>query len=425
MPGGFDILKERGFLKQCSDEATVKKLLDTETVTFYTGFDPTGPSLHVGHMVPLFAMAHLQKAGHRPIALVGGGTACIGDPTGKTEMRKMISVEEIKRNTGFLKRQIARFIDFSDDRAVLVDNYDWLAPLNYIEFLRDIGKHFSVNRMLSFETYKMRLETGLSFIEFNYQLLQSYDFLVLFKKYGCLLQLGGDDQWGNIVSGMELIRRVEGKDAQALTFTLITRSDGKKMGKTEKGSVFLNPDLTAPYDFYQYWINVPDDDVEKFLLIFTFLPVKEIQDLCRVKGSELNAAKERLAYELTRTVHGPEEADKTRTAAKALFGNGAGDLSSMPTIEIDLNEIENGISAIEFLSRTSLCSSKSDARRLIAGGGALINDTSVKDIDTKVMYVKSLPQKKEENVIYVTGDSTIARAGKKRYARAMYISAKK
>ncbi|HEQ71749.1 MAG TPA: tyrosine--tRNA ligase, partial [Spirochaetia bacterium] len=273
MAGGFEILKERGFIKQCSDEETVKKLLDKEQVSFYVGFDPTGPSLHVGHMVPLFAMAHLQRAGHTPIALVGGGTARIGDPSGKTEMRQMITVEEIKKNAEKLKEQISHFIDFKDDKARMVDNADWLADLNYIEFLRDIGRHFSVNRMLSFETYKMRLETGLSFIEFNYQLLQSYDFLVLFRKYGCRLQMGGDDQWGNIVSGMELIRRVDGQDAYALTFPLITRSDGKKMGKTEKGTLFMNSEMTSVYDFYQYWINVPDADVEKLLFVFTFLPV--------------------------------------------------------------------------------------------------------------------------------------------------------
>jgi tyrosyl-tRNA synthetase len=409
MPGGFDILKERGFIKQCSDEATVKQLLDTETVTFYTGFDPTGPSLHVGHMVPLFAMAHLQRAGHKPIALVGGGTACIGDPTGKTEMRKMISVEEIKRNTEFLKKQIARFISFEDAKAELVDNYDWLAPLNYINFLRDIGRHFSVNRMLSFETYKMRLETGLSFIEFNYQLLQSYDFLVLFRQYGCLLQLGGDDQWGNIVSGMELIRRVEGKEAQALTFGLITRSDGKKMGKTEKGSVFLNPEMTAPYDFYQYWINVPDDDVEKFLLIFTFLPVAEIKNLCRVKGSELNRAKERLAYELTGTVHGAGEADKTRAAAQALFSGNGGDVAAMPSAEIKADELKAGINVLDLFARTSLCSSKGEARRLVTQGGAMINDEPLSDINRLI------------DMTAVKDGAVMLRAGKKRYFRIVIV----
>jgi tyrosyl-tRNA synthetase len=405
MSGGFDILKERGFIKQCSDEAAVKKLLDTEKVTLYTGFDPTGPSLHVGHMVPLFAMAHLQRAGHRPIALVGGGTACIGDPTGKTEMRKMISVEEIMRNAEFLKKQIARFISFEEGRAIMVNNYDWLSPLNYIEFLRDIGKHFSVNRMLSFEAYKMRLETGLSFIEFNYMLLQSYDFLVLFRQYGCLLQLGGDDQWGNIVSGMELIRRVDGKDAQALTFTLVTRSDGKKMGKTEKGSIFLNPDLTSPYDFYQYWINIPDADVEKFLFIFTFLPTAEVKKLAAGEGSQLNQAKEILAYEVTTTVHGKDEAEKARAAAKALFGSGGGDLDSMPSVEIAAKEVAAGINILDLFARTSLCGSKGEARRLVSQGGAIVNDEGITDLNRVI------------NAQDVRDGSIMLRAGKKRYFR--------
>jgi tyrosyl-tRNA synthetase len=405
MSGGFDILKERGFIKQCSDEAAVKKLLDTEKVTLYTGFDPTGPSLHVGHMVPLFAMAHLQRAGHRPIALVGGGTACIGDPTGKTEMRKMISVEEIMRNAEFLKKQIARFISFEEGRAIMVNNYDWLSPLNYIEFLRDIGKHFSVNRMLSFEAYKMRLETGLSFIEFNYMLLQSYDFLVLFRQYGCLLQLGGDDQWGNIVSGMELIRRVDGKDVQALTFTLVTRSDGKKMGKTEKGSIFLNPDLTSPYDFYQYWINIPDADVEKFLFIFTFLPTAEVKKLAAGEGSQLNQAKEILAYEITTTVHGKDEAEKARAAAKALFGSGGGDLDSMPSVEIAAKEVAAGINILDLFARTSLCGSKGEARRLVSQGGAIVNDEGITDLNRVI------------NAQDVRDGSIMLRAGKKRYFR--------
>jgi tyrosyl-tRNA synthetase len=405
MSGGFDILKERGFIKQCSDEAAVKKLLDTEKVTLYTGFDPTGPSLHVGHMVPLFAMAHLQRAGHRPIALVGGGTACIGDPTGKTEMRKMISVEEIMRNAEFLKKQIARFISFEEGRAIMVNNYDWLSPLNYIEFLRDIGKHFSVNRMLSFEAYKMRLETGLSFIEFNYMLLQSYDFLVLFRQYGCLLQLGGDDQWGNIVSGMELIRRVDGKDVQALTFTLVTRSDGKKMGKTEKGSIFLNPDLTSPYDFYQYWINIPDADVEKFLFIFTFLPTAEVKKLAAGEGSQLNQAKEILAYEITTTVHGKDEAEKARAAAKALFGSGGGDLDSMPSVEIAAKEVAAGINILDLFARTSLCGSKGEARRLVSQGGAMVNDEGITDLNRVI------------NAQDVRDGSIMLRAGKKRYFR--------
>ncbi|RPJ07661.1 MAG: tyrosine--tRNA ligase, partial [Spirochaetaceae bacterium] len=394
------------------------KALDSVSVRFYAGFDPTGPSLHVGHMVPLFAMAHLQKAGHRPIAVVGGGTARIGDPSGKTETRKMLTVQDIKKNAECLKKQISRFITFDNEKALMVDNADWLAPLNYINFLRDIGRHFSVNRMLSFETYKMRLETGLSFIEFNYQLLQSYDFLVLFQKYGCTLQIGGDDQWGNIIMGMELIRRIEGKEAHGLTFPLVTRTDGKKMGKTEKGSLFLNPEMTAPYDFYQYWVNIPDDDVENFLLIFTFLSVKEIKQLSSLKNAEINRAKEILAFELTKTIHGEAEAVNARDAAKALFGKGGdGDLAAMPSIHIAKPEIENGINVVDLFARTSLCSSKAEARRLITQGGAFINDTSVSDINTAIYLSEKKELPKDIKPIFLNEKNPILRAGKKRYFR--------
>ena len=281
MGGGFEVLEERGFIKQCTDAEQLKKILDSDVVPFYCGFDPTAPSLHVGNTVPLFAMAHLNRAGHKAIALVGGGTARIGDPSGRSEMRKMLTIDQINANAESQKKQIARFVDFDNESAIMVNNADWLADLNYIEFLRDIGRHFSVNRMLSFETYKMRLETGLSFIEFNYQLLQSYDFLVLNQRYGCRLQIGGDDQWGNIVSGVDLVRRIEGKEVYGLTFPLVTRADGKKMGKTEKGAVFLDPDMVSPYEFFQYWRNVPDADVEKFLFMFTFLP-----EIGRASGRE-------------------------------------------------------------------------------------------------------------------------------------------
>jgi tyrosyl-tRNA synthetase len=288
----LDILKERGFFKQCTDEVLLLKKIEEGPVRFYCGFDPTGPSLHCGHMVPLFAMHHMQQAGHLPIALVGGGTARIGDPSGKSEMRQMLTVDQIKANALSLKKQIAAFIEFDDDKALLLDNADWISDLNYVEFLRDIGKHFSVNRMLSFEAYKKRLEKGLSFIEFNYQLLQSYDFLELYKTNGCSLQIGGDDQWGNMVAGMELIRRVEGGESVALTFPLVTRSDGKKMGKTEKGAIFLDPELTSVYEFFQYWRNVADADVEKFLLLYTFLPVEECKALGSKEGQESNKSKE-------------------------------------------------------------------------------------------------------------------------------------
>ena len=408
MTNGLSALKERGFLQQCTDPESLEKKLSSEQVTFYIGFDPTGKSLHAGHLVPLFAMAHLSKAGHRPIALVGGGTSRIGDPSGKTEMRKMLTLEDIKRNSLAIKGQISRFIDFSNDKALLLDNSEWLADLNYIEFLRDIGKHFSVNRMLSFETYKMRLETGLSFIEFNYQLLQSYDFLVLFQRYGCTLQAGGDDQWGNIVSGADLIRRVEGKEAFGLTFPLVTRSDGKKMGKTEKGALYLDPEMVTPYEFFQYWRNVADKDVEKFLCIFTFLPIEEIRELGRLKDKEINRAKETLAYELTKIIHGEAEADKALEAAKAAFSSdsaGTGDISSVPSVIITLEEIEKGIGVLDLFARTSLCSSRGEARRLVEQGGAIINDKKITGPETVI------------DASWLVEDELLLRAGKKRYFR--------
>ncbi len=407
MGGGFEVLKERGFIKQCTDEEHLKKILDSDMVPFYCGFDPTGPSLHVGHVVPLFAMAHLNRAGHKAIALVGGGTARIGDPSGKSETRKMLPIDEINANAESQKKQIAKFVNFDNESAVMVNNADWLADLNYIEFLRDIGKHFSVNRMLSFETYKMRLETGLSFIEFNYQLLQSYDFLVLSQRYGCRLQIGGDDQWGNIVSGVDLVRRIEGKEVYGLTFPLVTRADGKKMGKTEKGAVFLDPAMVSPYEFFQYWRNIPDADVEKFLFMFTFLPVEEVQSLGRLKDQEINRAKEVLAWEITNIVHGKEEADKAREAARAAFsaGSGAGDLSAIPCLEIPASELERGINVTALFARTGLCSSNGEARRLITQGGARINDGKIEDIDLSV------------DRSWCKDGEMMLRAGKKRYFR--------
>ena len=408
MSGALATLKERGFFKQCTDEEKLATLLDTERVTFYAGFDPTGPSLHVGHLVPLFAMAHLNRAGHRAIALAGGGTARIGDPSGKTEMRKMLTVDQIRSNTESIKKQMAKFIDFGSGNSLLLDNADWLADLNYIEFLRDIGRHFSVNRMLSFETYKMRLETGLSFIEFNYQLLQSYDFLELYRKHGCKLQIGGDDQWGNIVAGADLIRRVEGAEVVGLTFPLVTRADGKKMGKTEKGALFLDPDMVAPYEFYQYWRNVPDQDVEKFLFLYTFLPAEEVRDLGSLQGQEINRSKEVLAYEMTRIVHGGEEAAKAREAAKAAFSvapGGAQAADGIPSLTISRSELDKGIGVLELFARTALCKSNSEAKRLVTQGGARINDEKVTD---PLMVVDSSRLEEGEMLL---------RAGKKRYFR--------
>ncbi len=403
---GLKILRERGFIKQCTDIEKLEELMGSEAVSFYVGIDPTGASMHAGHMIPLFAMSHLQKAGHKPIAVVGGGTARIGDPSGKTEMRKMLTIEQINSNVACLKKQVSKFIDFDNDRALLLDNADWLAGLNYLEFLRDIGKHFSVNRMLGFETYKKRLETGLSFIEFNYQLLQSYDFLVLNQKHGCRLQIGGDDQWGNIVAGVDLTRRVESNDVFGLTFPLVTRSDGKKMGKTEKGALFLDPGMISPYDFYQYWRNVADADVEKFLLLYTYLPVEEIRELGSLKDKEINRAKGVLAHEITAIVHGKEEADKAGEAARAAFTSGGGDnKTAIPSIEIPASELETGIIITDLFSRTSLCSSRGEARRLITQGGGSVNDEKITDIDAVI------------NTASVREGELLLRAGKKRYFR--------
>jgi tyrosyl-tRNA synthetase len=403
--GGFDILRERGFVQQCSNEDGLRSLLDSQTVTYYIGFDPTARSLHVGNLVQLFAMAHLQRAGHRAIALIGGGTCRIGDPSGKTEMRKILPIETIKANGERFRGQISRFLDFSEGKGLMLDNADWLADLNYIEFLRDIGRHFSVNRMLSFETYKMRLDSGLSFIEFNYQILQAYDFLVLNQRQGCLLQMGGDDQWGNIVAGMDLIRRVEGREAFALTTPLVTRSDGQKMGKSEKGALFLDPQLISPYDFYQYWLNIPDADTGKFLGLFTFLPADEVRRLDRLEGREANRAKERLAMELTSIVHGPEEAEKAREASKALFYGEGADRESVPTGTLSPAELAGGIGALDLFVRAGLCNSKGEARRLVSQGGAYLNGQRIDSVE----HIVGEEQVREGELLL--------RAGRKRYFR--------
>lgn len=405
MSQALDVLKARGFVQQCTDFEGVEKALDTGRVTFYCGVDPTGPSLHAGHLVPYMAMKHLQMAGHRPIVIVGGGTARIGDPSGKTEMRKMQSVEQIQANAASLKKQLSRFIDFSEGRGLMVDNSDWLASLNYIEFLRDIGVHFSVNRMLTFETYKKRLETGLSFIEFNYQLLQSYDFLKLFELHGCTLQIGGDDQWGNIVSGIDLIRRLHGAESYGLTMPLVTRSDGKKMGKTEKGALFIDPELTSVFEFFQYWRNVPDDDVEKFLKLYTFLPLDQIADLCAHKDERINKAKEVLAHEFTAFIHGKEEADKALQAAKGAFAGAGADLDAIPHAELTLDRIRAGVTYLDLFAESGLAPSKREARQLISQGGASVNDQKVADPAAVV----------EES--HVQEGALLLKAGKKRLFR--------
>lgn len=376
----YDILKERGFTEQVTHEQEVRDLLGRESVTFYIGFDPTAGSLHVGHFVTIMAMAHMQKAGHRPIALIGGGTAMVGDPTGKTDMRKMMTEETIAHNAECFKKQLSRFIEFGEDKAIMVNNADWLLNLNYISFLREIGVHFSVNRMLTYESYKTRMEKGLSFLEFNYTLMQSYDFLELYRKYNCKLQLGGNDQWSNILGGVELIRRIGHDDAYGMTFSLLTTSEGKKMGKTEKGAIWLDPKKTSPYDFYQYWRNVADADVKKCLSLLTFLPMEEVNRLSALEGAEINKAKEVLAFEVTKIVHGEEEAKKAETAAKALFAGGAQG-GSIPTTEISKQELKEGMDIITLLQKTGLTPSRSEGRRLIQQGGIKVQEQKITNID--------------------------------------------
>jgi len=374
MNSALENLKTRGFFSQCTNEEELSRLMNEGPVTFYEGTDPTGGSLHIGHMVPYFAFRHLRDAGHKGIALLGGGTARIGDPSGKSEMRKMLSYEQLDANTEAIRNQLDRFVNFDDANAWTVNNKDWLADLNYIDFLRDIGRHFSVNRMLSFEAYKIRMETGLSFIEFNYQLLQSYDFLELYRRHNCRLQIGGDDQWGNIVAGVELIRRVEGAEVFGITFPLITTADGKKMGKTEKGALFLDPALTSPYEFFQYWRNVQDADIRRFLLMFTFLPVEECEALT-APGLNPNEAKERLAWEVTALIHGKAEADKALAGAKAAFGGGGdgGDKSAMPHAQLSRAAFEAGYNIVDLFCDAALAPSKSEARRLVQQGGAFVS----------------------------------------------------
>ncbi|WP_054743262.1 tyrosine--tRNA ligase [Cellulosilyticum ruminicola] len=374
----YDVLLERGFIEQTTHEKEIRELLEKEKISFYIGFDPTADSLHVGHFVTVMAMAHMQQAGHRPIALFGGGTAMIGDPTGKSDMRKMMTVETIDHNVECFKKQMSRFISFDDDKALMVNNADWLRDLNYIEFLRDIGVHFSVNRMLTFECYKQRLERGLTFLEFNYMLMQSYDFLELYRRYNCKLQLGGNDQWANILGGVELVRKLHGDQSFGMTFSLLTNSEGKKMGKTENGAVWLDPEKTSPYDFYQYWRNVGDADVKRCLSLLTFIPMDEIETITNVEGAAINTAKERLAFEVTKIVHGEEEAVKAQTAAKALFMGGAHG-GSIPTTEMSQADFAEGMDILTLLQNTKLVPSRSEGRRLVTQGGVKLDGTAVTD----------------------------------------------
>ncbi|HHT64464.1 MAG: tyrosine--tRNA ligase [Caldicoprobacterales bacterium] len=376
----FDVLKERGYLAQVTHEDEVRDLLGSESVTFYIGFDPTADSLHVGHFIQVMVMMHMQQAGHRPIALIGGGTGMVGDPSGKTDMRKMMTKETIDHNCRAFQKQLSRFLDFSEGQALLVNNGDWLLDLNYVEFLREVGVHFSVNRMLTAECFKSRLEKGLSFLEFNYMLMQSYDFLALYRKYQAKLQLGGDDQWSNILGGVDLIRRVEGSPAYGMTFNLLTTSAGKKMGKTEAGALWLDPDKTSPYEFYQYWRNIDDDDVKKCLALLTFLPMEEVERLGSLKDEKINDAKKVLAYEVTKVIHGEEEAKKAEAASQALFGSGGAD-AEVPGSTITEKEFQDHRNIIDLLHLIKLIPSKGEGRRLIQQGGIYVNDERIEAID--------------------------------------------
>ena len=399
----FDVLQERGFLKQLSHEEEIKELLEKEKVTFYIGFDPTADSLHVGHFIALMLMSHMQKAGHRPICLLGGGTGMVGDPSGKDDMRKMLTPEFIAHNIACFKKQMSRFIDFTDDKAIMVNNADWLMDLNYIQLLREVGVHFSVNRMLAAECFKKRLEKGMTFFEFNYMIMQGYDFWHLFKHHNCVMELGGDDQWSNMLAGVELIRRKEQKPAFCMTCKLLTTSDGRKMGKTEKGALWLDPEKTSPYDFYQYWRNVGDNDVENCLSLLTFLPMDEVRRLGALKDAEINTAKKVLAFEVTKLVHGEEEALKAQQAAEALFGGG-GNMENVPTIEI--TEADKTAKIIDVLTANKVFSSKREARQMIAQGGLYLQDAAVTD-----------PEAFLAAEMFDAEGSLLVRKGKKKYFR--------
>ena len=398
--GVYEELVERGLIAQVTDEEHIRDLVNNGKAVFYIGFDPTADSLHVGHFMALTLMKRLQEAGNKPIALIGGGTAMIGDPSGRTDMRQMMTKEMIDHNCECFKKQMSRFIDFGEGKAMMVNNADWLLDLNYVEVLREVGACFSVNRMLSAECYKQRMEKGLSFLEFNYMIMQSYDFYSLYQKYGCNLQFGGDDQWSNMIGGMELIRRKLGKEANAMTITLLTNSEGKKMGKTQKGAVWLDAEKTTPYEFYQYWRNVDDGDVIKCMKLLTFIPMSEINEYAKLEGAELNKAKEALAYSLTELVHGKEEADKAQAAAKALFAGGADD-SNMPTTEVEQSDLEDGkITVLSLMIKAGMIKSNGEGRRLIQQGGISVNDEKISDVFT---YVSADELK----------DSVIVKKGKK------------
>ena len=391
--GVYDELKARGLIAQTTNEEKIRDLLNNDKITFYIGFDPTADSLHVGHFVQIMVMSWMQKAGHVPIALFGGGTGMIGDPSGKTDMRKMLTKETIDHNIACFQKQMSRLIDFSEGKAIMANNGDWLLNLNYIDFLREVGVHFSVNRMLAAECYKQRLERGLSFFELNYMLMQSYDFLELNHRHNCVMELGGDDQWSNIIGGVELLRRKEAKEVYGMTFTLLTTSEGKKMGKTEKGAVWLDPEKTSPFEFYQYWRNVDDADVIRCLKILTFLPLEEINELEKLEGGELNKAKEILAYEVTKLIHGEEEAKKAQEGARALFGKGA-NTDNMPSTAITEADFTDGeIGVLDLMVKTKLAPSRAEGRRLIEQGGVAVDDVKVPSISAKLSLEKDFEKK--------------------------------
>ena len=402
--GVYEELQARGLIAQVTNEEEIRKMVNEGKAVFYIGFDPTADSLHVGHFMALCLMKRLQMAGNKPIALIGGGTGMVGDPSGRSDMRQMMTVETIQHNCDCFKKQMSRFIDFSDGKAMMVNNAEWLLDLNYVDFLREIGPHFSVNRMLTAECYKQRMEKGLSFLEFNYMLMQSYDFYELFQRYGCNMQFGGDDQWSNMLGGTELIRRKLGKDAHAMTITLLLNCEGKKMGKTQSGAVWLDPNKTSPFEFYQYWRNIADADVLKCLRMLTFLPLEQIDEMDKWEGSQLNEAKEILAYELTALVHGDEEAKKAQESARALFAGG--NAAEMPTAELSDDDFTDGaIDILSIVQKSGLCGSRSEARRNVEQGGVSVDGEAVKDI--KTVYTKE----------QLSGDGIVVKRGKKNFRR--------
>jgi len=406
----YDVLVERGFVKQVSDERGLRAAMENP-ITFYIGFDPTASSFHVGNLLAIMGMVWMQRHGHRPIAVVGGGTGLVGDPTGKTVNRPILTREQIERNAEGLKAQLKHYLDFDEGRALMVNNAEWLTRLNYIEFLRDIGVHFSVNQMLAMETYRTKLESeaGLNFLEFNYALLQAYDFLTLYREYDCILQMGGSDQWGNSLAGADLIRRVNGGQAYVLVFPLLTTASGAKMGKTEAGSVWLDPEHTSPYQFYQYWINTEDPDVERFLALYTFLPMEEVRALGQLQGADIRRAKEVLAFEATRITHGEEAAREAQAASRALFGGGEGDVEAMPTTHLNVAELADGLTAAHLFFRVGLATSRAEARRLIQQGGAYLNGERIDAADQMVT-----PH-------HLVNGSLFLRAGKKKYHRVVVV----